>query len=62
MTDLSGLRIILFSLSDLVKVENLIQNEFKVDQINSVNKIDQLDVDRFGYLSQHFIVQNFGYI
>jgi len=57
ITDLSGLRIILYSLSDLAKVENLLQNEFKVDPTNSVNKIDQLDVDRFGYLSQHFVVQ-----
>ncbi len=57
MTDLSGIRIILYSLSDEEKVGNLVQSEFKVDPINSVNKLDQLEVDRFGYLSQHFVVQ-----
>lgn len=57
ITDLSGLRIILYSLSDVEKVGNLVQSEFKVDPTNSVNKFDQLDADRFGYLSKHFVVQ-----
>jgi putative GTP pyrophosphokinase len=57
MTDLSGIRIILYSMSDVEMVGKLVQSEFKVDPTNSVNKIDQLEADRFGYLSQHFVVQ-----
>lgn len=57
VTDLSGIRIILYSIADLETVDKLIQREFKVDPTNSVNKLDQLEPDRFGYLSQHFIVQ-----
>ncbi len=57
VTDLSGIRIILFSISDIEKVSNLLRNEFNVDQANSTNKMDLLEPDRFGYLSEHFVVQ-----
>lgn len=57
ITDLSGIRIILYSISDVETVGKLVQSKFKVDPTNSVNKIDQLEPDRFGYLSQHFVVQ-----
>lgn len=57
ITDFSGVRIILFSLSDVDRVVDLIANEFTVDDKRSVNKLDQLDPDRFGYLSQHYIVK-----
>lgn len=57
ITDLSGVRVILYSLSDVERVAFLIQNEFLVDTAKSVNKFDQLDPDRFGYLSQHYIVK-----
>ncbi len=57
ITDLSGIRIILYSIADVETVGKLIQREFKIDPTNSVNKLNQLEPDRFGYLSQHFIVQ-----
>jgi ppGpp synthetase/RelA/SpoT-type nucleotidyltranferase len=57
MTDLSGIRIILYSISDVDAVAKLVQREFSVDPANSMNKIDLLEPDRFGYLSQHFVIQ-----
>ena len=57
ITDLSGIRIILYSVADVETVGKLIQREFIVDPTDSVNKIDQLEPDRFGYLSQHFLIQ-----
>lgn len=57
MTDLSGIRIILYSISDVETVGKLVQSEFRVDPTNSINKADQFEPDRFGYLSQHFVVQ-----
>lgn len=57
ITDLSGSRIILFSLSDVDKVVNLIANEFTIDYKRSIDKSKQLEPDRFGYLSQHYIVK-----
>lgn len=57
VSDLAGLRVILHSLTDANKVADLINAEFEVDEDRSVNKIDQLDPDRFGYLSQHYIVK-----
>jgi putative GTP pyrophosphokinase len=57
ITDLSGIRVILYSLSDVERVASLIEREFIIDGDKSVNKSDQLDADRFGYLSQHYIVR-----
>lgn len=57
VSDLSGVRAILYSISDVARVAHLIHREFTVDSQRSVNKLDQLDPDRFGYISQHFIVK-----
>lgn len=56
MTDLSGIRIILYYLDDIEKVEKLFNTEFKVDSKNSINKKEVLDFDQFGYLSVHQII------
>lgn len=56
-TDLSGVRIVLYSLSDVESVAELINLEFDVDTDKSINKATQLGADRFGYLSQHYIVR-----
>ena len=57
ITDLSGIRIILNSLTDIEPVCEIIRKEFYVDPDNSIDKKDQLADDRFGYLSRHFIVK-----
>ena len=55
VTDLAGLRVILTHLSDVRKVEDLIEREFVVDP-NSEYKIKRLEADQFGYLSDHIVV------
>ncbi|GIF68260.1 hypothetical protein Ais01nite_62950 [Asanoa ishikariensis] len=56
MTDLAGVRVITYYLEDVETVETLIKREFAVDLNNSIDKSAQLDPDRFGYLSRHFVV------
>jgi ppGpp synthetase/RelA/SpoT-type nucleotidyltranferase len=56
VTDLTGLRIIVDALSNVDRVAHLLSAEFEIDKTKSVNKADDLEPDRFGYLSLHFIV------
>jgi ppGpp synthetase/RelA/SpoT-type nucleotidyltranferase len=53
--DFCGSRIILYYLSDIEKVNQIIHKEFDVQ--DNEDKIDKLDVNEFGYRSYHFIVQ-----
>jgi putative GTP pyrophosphokinase len=57
VTDLCGVRVIVYYLSDVDKVGELIANQFRVDSARSIDKRQELGVDRFGYLSVHFIVK-----
>lgn len=57
VTDLAGVRVILQSLDAINKVADIIDKEFVVDRERSVNKINQLESNQFGYLSQHYVVQ-----
>jgi len=52
--DLCGIRIICYYPEDLEKIGELIKKEFNV--IEFLNKSDQLEPDRFGYRSDHYIV------
>lgn len=52
-TDICGLRIINYYPSDLRAIESIINDEFNV--IESSNKEEEMDDDRFGYRSFHFI-------
>lgn len=52
--DICGLRIICYYPSDLDKISSLINSEF--DVIESVDKADLLEPEKFGYRSLHFIV------
>lgn len=54
-TDLCGLRIILFSESDVLKVCGLIEGSFDIDKENSMNQDEKLGVDRSGYRSVHYV-------
>ncbi|MDP5134634.1 hypothetical protein ORJ04_01550 [Rheinheimera baltica] len=51
--DICGLRIINYYPSDLKTIESIINNEF--DVIESSNKEEEMDDDRFGYRSFHFV-------
>lgn len=55
ITDFSGLRIILHNLTDVDKVVHLIQQEFIIDERNSIYKGYDFPEDQFGYRSIHLI-------
>lgn len=55
VTDLAGIRVITFIESDALKVNELIKNSFNVDDSKSLDKSDELGIDKFGYRSFHFV-------
>lgn len=57
ITDLSGVRIILYYLDDVERVAKLIRREFTVDESRSEDTTGRLKENEFGYLSVHFVVQ-----
>jgi putative GTP pyrophosphokinase len=56
ITDLSGIRIIAFLKEDCKRISELLGKAFVVDEINSIDKEDEIDPDRFGYQSIHLIL------
>lgn len=57
ITDISGIRIIAYTNQDVACICNILQDEFCVDEGNSENKADNLEMDKVGYLSVHYILQ-----
>ncbi|GEM_PF-441562 len=57
LTDLLGLRIITYFDQEVDTVASIIEDEFSVDRVNSVDKRATLDPDRFGYISLHYVVR-----
>ncbi|GGD72753.1 hypothetical protein GCM10011514_41050 [Emticicia aquatilis] len=55
ITDIVGLRVITYFEDDIDKVSKLIENEFDIDISNSIDK-RQLDLDKFGYRSLHYVL------
>ncbi|MGK0391329.1 MAG: putative GTP pyrophosphokinase [Maribacter sp.] len=55
ITDILGLRVILYFEDDIYAVEEILKKQFKVDEKNSMDK-RSFDEDRFGYRSLHYIV------
>ncbi|BBV88044.1 hypothetical protein POW88_21495 [Enterobacter quasiroggenkampii] len=53
--DLCGVRVICYYESDLDHIESVIKREYEI--ISESNKQKEMDVDRFGYSSRHFIVK-----
>ncbi|ETX61840.1 (p)ppGpp synthetase [Citrobacter portucalensis] len=53
--DLCGVRVICYYESDLNNIEAVIKREY--DVISESDKQKEMDVDRFGYSSRHFIVK-----
>lgn len=58
ITDLSGIRIVVYYLDDVIKICNLIEENFEIDIANSVNKNVSIEADRFGYLSIHYVASH----
>lgn len=56
VTDLVGIRIITYYSEDIDKIGKLLKKEFKIDYVNSINKSQAIEPDKFGYLSVHFII------
>lgn len=55
ITDICGLRIITYTNHDVNRIKEIIEDEFKIDEVNSVDKIKQMREDQVGYLSTHYI-------
>lgn len=55
MTDICGIRIINYYPSDLEVIKSIINEEF--DVVESSNKEEEMEDDRFGYRSFHFVVK-----
>ena len=54
ITDISGIRIITYFENDVDIISDIIENEFKIDWDNSVDRRKIIEPDRFGYLSIHY--------
>ncbi|MDL2237471.1 hypothetical protein LJC56_06545 [Christensenellaceae bacterium OttesenSCG-928-K19] len=54
--DLAGVRIIAYTNTDVIKICNIIDREFDVDNGNSIDTATRLDTNKVGYLSVHKII------
>ncbi|MFD2873641.1 GTP pyrophosphokinase family protein [Mucilaginibacter ximonensis] len=55
ITDLSGLRIIVYVEDDLKPICEILENTFHIDASNSLDKSEELGTDKVGYRSIHYI-------
>ncbi|WP_313236181.1 GTP pyrophosphokinase [Delftia acidovorans] len=55
ITDLCGVRVILYYQEDVHRLSEIIREEFEVDDKRSVDKRTELRSDQFGYISVHII-------
>lgn len=55
MTDISGIRVIVFLESDIKKVCEIIETSFNVDRENSLNQDERLSTNQIGYRSVHYV-------
>lgn len=55
LTDISGIRVILYVEEDVLKVSSIIREVFQVDSGNSLDDMQRLSTDKIGYRSTHFV-------
>ncbi|NTZ95298.1 hypothetical protein FCH79_08180 [Pseudomonas koreensis] len=53
--DFAGARVVCLYNNDITKVIDIIRNEFDIAE--EINKRDELETNKFGYIGHHFIVQ-----
>jgi len=58
ITDISGVRIILYLQEDCDNFLKALKDHFIIDERNSIDKIKSQQEDRFGYLSVHVVVSH----
>lgn len=57
LTDLSGIRIIIFYGDDVEKVAKILTNEFSIVDRETVHQPNEYPPDQFGYISLHYVVK-----
>lgn len=57
ITDLVGIRIIVYYQDDVDKIEEIIKKEFIIDPENSIDKGKLLKTNEFGYQSVHYVIK-----
>ncbi|WP_192177589.1 GTP pyrophosphokinase [Mesorhizobium amorphae] len=58
ITDLAGLRIVVYYQKDVSSVIKILESNFEIDTKNSTNKAKEIEIDRLGYQSIHYIVSH----
>lgn len=58
LTDIFGLRITTYFSDHVDLISKLIEREFKIDDVNSIDKRKAIEPDRFGYMSLHLVVEH----
>jgi ppGpp synthetase/RelA/SpoT-type nucleotidyltranferase len=53
--DMAGIRIIAYTLHDVERVSNIVEEQFKFDESHVEDKSKKLGKDKVGYLSTHYI-------
>lgn len=56
ITDVIGVRIITHFSDEVDTIAKIIEREFSIDSLNSIDKRATLEPDRFGYLSLHYVL------
>lgn len=56
ITDLAGVRVIVYSKKDISSISGIIRKKFRVDLRHSVDKTEILGSDRVGYRGEHYVV------